>query len=287
VSPTIAPFPLEVARPALSAKQKEELNNTLKVLLLRNGISSVDALTLKVSLADLRREDCDREDQCLAQLATRAGTLYAMFASVKLTVAGEVVANGRVVRDDGKLVASLAAEDVVRLPKGKAPFAEVAELALRTLIERLKIRALPLSKPSESPSPLPPVVEVKPDPSETPPPLPPVMLEDKGASHRVIGRSLVIAGGGVLVVGAVLGSVGLGIAGGLAPTTNGSVPRDSVGTANTAATLRTTGVIAMGAGAALAIVGGVLWGIAPKAPGVQVFVSPQTSGATVGLSGGF
>lgn len=288
-SPTVAPFPLEITRPVnLSVKQRDELNSTFKVLLRRSGAITPDGARLKVALAETRREDCDRDDQCLAQLALHAGTLYAVFASVKLTAEGEVVAYGRVVRDDGKLVSALPTGEMVRMPKGKAAFPDVAENALQALLERLNVRALPLSKPVESVVvEKPPELVKPPERVEPPPPLPPLVVEDTAAPRRTTGKTLVIVGGGVLLVGGVVGAAGLGIAGTLTAV-DGAVPENQANAVRTSRTLKTSGLIVMGAGAALAAVGAAIWATAPSAPGtVHAFLSPQADGAVVGISGAF
>jgi hypothetical protein len=289
-SPTLAPFPLEITRPSnLSAKQREELNAMFRVLLRRGGAITPDGAKLRSALAEIAREDCDRADQCLAELAAHAGALYGIFASVNLTSAGEVVAFGRVVRDDGKLIASLAQADVVKVTKGKASFSEVAGSALQTLIERLGVRSLPLAKPVEvTPEVKPPTVvpEKEPVVQLPPPPLPPVTVVDQGAGQRSTGQTLVIVGGSVVVVGAVLFAIGQGVGGGLTLDGNQNLPREQLSTFHTAQTLSTAGLIGLGAGAAAAAVGAVIWGIAPGAP-IKAVVVPSASGATFSVQGAF
>jgi hypothetical protein len=290
-NPVVAPFPLEIARPStLTFAQREELNGTFRVLLRRAGARTPDAAMLQRALAT-PRTDCARDDGCLAQLARDTGALYAVFASVKLTTEGEVVANGRVVRDDGKLVALLPVGETVKVPKGRSPFPEAAAAALKVLVERLDVRHLSPSRPVEPPPPVvtaaPPVATAPPEArGELPaPPPPPPLLTAATASSGTAGKALVIVGGAAAVAGAIVGGVGLAMAADVHPTPGGSVVAAEASTVRTSRALKTAGAVTLGLGAAAAVLGGILWATSPQAP--LVYVSPRLDGAVVGLEGRF
>jgi hypothetical protein len=290
-NPVVAPFPLEIARPSnLTFAQREELNGTFRVFLRRAGARTPDAALLQQALAT-PRTDCARDDGCLAQLARETGALYAVFASVKLTTEGEVVANGRVVRDDGKLVASLPGGETVKVPRSRSSFPDAATAALTMLVERLDIRHLSVSRPVEpSPAPVTSAPQVETAPPEahvelSAPPPPPPLLTEVSTPTRTAGKTLVFVGGAVAVAGAVAGGVGLGMAASVHPTSGGSVVAAEASTVWTSRALKTAGAVTVGLGAAAAVLGGILWATSPQAP--LVYVSPRVDGAVIGLEGTF
>lgn len=280
-SPTVVVYPLEFKRvpPEVKKEDKEALKRDQSRLLLRAGAVVPDFTKSEAALVELKRGDCEREDACLSQLATLAGALYGLYASVDYSLDGTVVVSGRVIRDDGKVVSPT---ETVRLPKGKDPFKDIARNGLTALYDLLKVKDLPAERPAVTVTP--PVEKTPPNNvvTDPPPPLPP--LVDTSNSQRSAGQALVGAGVGVAVVGGVLFGIGQGIGGGLNPT-DGAIDSERVGDFRAANGLCTAGVVSLSVGAAAAIVGAIVWGTAP-AP-VAVSVAPVNGGAMVGLGGEF
>lgn len=108
--PVVMPFPLELKRvpQGFSKEDAEGLQRDLTRLLRKTGAGVPEFAKYDLALKELKRQDCEREDECLVQLAKRAEALcalyglYGLYASLDLTLEGAVVASGRVVRDDGR-----------------------------------------------------------------------------------------------------------------------------------------------------------------------------------------
>lgn len=167
-----------------------------------------------LALKELKRQDCEREDECLVQLAKKAESLYWLYTSVDYTLEGAVVVSGRIVRDDGKIVSPF---ETVKLAKG-ATRSRTSRRTLTQLFVQLKIGELPATRPVEvvkepvkDPVKDPVKEPVKEPIKDPPPPMPPLIVEDTGAGQRSAGRGLVYGGAGVLVVGGVLAGVGAGM----------------------------------------------------------------------------
>jgi len=284
------PFPLELKRTpsGFSKEDKEGLQREYGRLLRLAGAQVPDFARYDLALKELKRQDCEREDECLVQLAKKAEALYALYASVDYTLEGAVVATGRIVRDDGKVASPTA---TVKLAKGKDPFKDIAKNALTQLFSQLKVNELSAVRPVETKvEPVKVVEPTKVEPvvvKDPPPPLPPLVVEDTGAGQRSVGKTLVDVGGGVAVAGAVVAGVGAAVGYGAPRSSDGSVARDPAAEASlgTARTLTTVGFIGVGVGALTGLVGAVLWGTAAPAP--QVSVTPVTGGAVVQLGGTF
>jgi hypothetical protein len=280
-SPSVAPFPLEVTRPvSLTDKQRDDLQATLKVLIRRSGASVPDSAKLTEAKRDLKREDCDRDNECLAQLASLSGSLYALYAAVDLTAEKNVVAVGRVVRDDGKLVADVAAKEQVTFPLAHAQFSDVAERALVELLSRLKLRDLPVAKPMESTPPL--AGAMVPMAGDTATNVPPPMEE--GFSRRTAG----IVVGGVGVAGLVIGSIMFGLAqadrGSFKVDSQGNIPLSAKPTVSGIHQKEAAGTALLGVGAALALAGGLMWFVAPSNE-VHAGIAPVEGGAFAVIGG--
>lgn len=284
------PFPLELKRTpsGVSKDDKEGLQREYGRLLRLAGAQVPDFARYDLALKELKRQDCEREDECLVQLAKKAEALYGLYASVDYTLEGAVVATGRIVRDDGKVASPTA---TVKLAKGKDPFKDIAKNALTQLFSQLKVNELSAVRPVEAKvEPVKVVEPTKVEPvlvKDPPPPLPPLVVEDSGAGQRSVGKTLVYVGGGVAVAGAIVAGVGAAVGYGAPRTSDGSVARDPAAEASlgTARTLTTVGFIGLGVGALTGVVGAVLWGTAAPAP--QVAVTPVTGGAVVQLGGTF
>lgn len=278
-NPSVAPFPLQVIRPvSLSEKQLEDLQATLKVLMRRMGVAVPDSAKLGAALKDLKRADCDRDNECLVQLAKLSGSLYGLFAAVDLSAEGDVLAWGRVVRDDGKLVAEVSKEQQVKLPRGKEPFPAVAEQALMKLVGQLNVHDLPATKPVE---PVEPVVhhpvEVVPTSPVVEQP-PPETSRRKMAGYTALGVGALSAVTGVVLLGA-----GAGVGGGSIDPASGYVKESRLADFRTARTVQTTGGVLLGCGAAVAMLGLVLSMGGDEAP--KVTLAPIAEGAMVGIGG--
>ena len=286
--PTVMPFPLELKRTpsGFSNAEKEALTKDFVRLVRQAGGQTPDFARYDVALKELKRQDCEREDECLMQLAKRAETLYALYASVDYTLEGAVVAVGRVVRDDGKVASPTT---TIKIPKGRDAYKDIAKNALVQLLAQLKVGELSPERPVEAVKPPPvevknPTVEVKPEIHDPPPPMP---LVDDGENQRNAGRAVVIVGVGVALVGGIVAGIGGGV-GGSVPHTADGIANDADGArqAGTARTLVTTGLVALGVGAVTAAIGGIVWGTASPAP-VQASVAPVNGGAVVQFGGSF
>ena len=161
------PFPLEFKRTpsGFSGEDKEGMQREYTRLLRLAGALVPDFARYELALKELKRQDCEREDACLVQLAKQSQSLYALYASVDYTLEGAVVVSGRVVREDGKVASPT---ETVKLPKGRDAFKDIAKNALVQLFAQLKIGELSATRPVEAVK-IEPVKEPIKDP---PPPLP-------------------------------------------------------------------------------------------------------------------
>ena len=91
--PQVAPFTLDVVRapPEFSKKDKEDLEKLLPMLVRAAKVEVPDAARLSTALTELKRQDCDRDDNCLAQLAKLAGSLYGLFIQLDYDIDGQVL----------------------------------------------------------------------------------------------------------------------------------------------------------------------------------------------------
>jgi hypothetical protein len=288
--PPVMLFPLEFKRvpTALSKADRDALVADAERLLRMAGAQLPDFARAEKALAELKRQDCEREDACLQQLAQKAETLYALHVSLDFTLDGAVVAVGRVVRDDGKVAAPLT---TVQLPKGKDKLRDVAKSALSALYGQLKVGGLPPVR--EVATPVAAVVEQKPPPQELKPPevtaQPVPVVAAPTPTPSPVAKVLVFGGAGVALAGAVVAAIGGGIGGnaetveleGKTLAATGAAARDlATGRAMTGVGMATVGV-----GAVTAVVGAVLWATASHAPAVT-FV-PSQGGGFVVLGGTF
>lgn len=281
---SLMPFPLEFKRTpsGFSKEDKETMQREYTRLLRLSGALVPDFGRYDLALRELKRLDCEREDECLAQLAKKAESLYALYTSIDYTLEGAVMVSGRVIRDDGKIASQT---ETVKLAKGRDSFKDIAKNALVQLFTQLKINELPATRPVETTKVEPPVK----DPlllKEPPPPLPPLVIPDTGAGQRLAGKAVLVAGAGVAVVGGVLAGIGGGI--GYGQDLNAkNVPLEKLDTVVTARALTTVGFVALGVGGVAAVVGAVLWGTAAAPPAPQISVVPMSGGGVVQLGGRF
>jgi succinyl-CoA synthetase beta subunit len=123
--PSIAPFPVNLRRvpTGFTAKNEEALGAEVRKAVRDTGASVPNAYKLSQVFAELKRQDCDLENECLSQFAVRAETLYGLYVSIDLSLLGVLVVSGRVVRSDG--VVAVDQKSVSR-ELGKDAFATVA-----------------------------------------------------------------------------------------------------------------------------------------------------------------
>ena len=275
-APGVMPFPLEIKRTpsSLQTEEREALQREYTRLLRLGGAQVPDFVHFDFALRELKRQDCEREDECLAQLAKKAESLYALYASLDYTLEGAVWVSGRVVRDDGRLVRPT---QIVKVKEGE--FKADATKALSQLFEQLKLSELPAERPVEAKVEAPVVI--------TTPPVEVRKVVDTGEGQRAAGRGVFIAGVAIAAAGGAVLVSGQVIGGGLHPDSNGNLPIEQVSSFQTARTLSTAGVIGAATGGAVAVVGAFIWGLAPSAPAVKVSAAAGPSGATVFVHGEF
>lgn len=292
---TVCPYPLDVLRPpkGASAAQLEDLRATFKRMIRESGVLLPNAGTLSDTLAELKRQDCDRENQCLVSLAVRSRSLYAMYASVDFEVGSVVSVTGRIVRDDGKEMARVAP---LKAPATVKTFDEVSKNLLRQLLVSLEVSKLPAVKSVEAakvdvvgPSPVVDagVVASPPSPDAgvefTPPPPPPLVT----SPLKPVGIATASASGAVAAAGVALLLVGRGQAIPLFDDNGALKPGADVKAAQTARTLQGLGVGLAAVGLAGAAAGVVMVLLAPDDAAPKVSVAPLEGGGLVFVKGEF
>lgn len=293
--PSIAPFPLNVRRvpTGFTAKSEEALSAEVRKALRDTGASVPNAFKIDQALAELKRQDCDLENECLSTFALKSGMLYGLYVSIDLNVQNVVVVSGRVVRSDGALVAE---QKSLSRPLGKDSFAVIAkDLVTKLFRDELKLNALPVAKPVfVKPPEVTPTIDAgvataAPVPVDAgvlmPPPPPP--LEE--GPLKTVGFVSVAVGGAAAVTGAILFVAGSGsaraIQGGAIVPKGDETPGQAAASYRQAQTLQPAGVALLGAGAAIAAAGAVFILLAPS-PGPRVSMMPLPGGgAFVGVEG--
>lgn len=294
--PSLTPFPLELKRKpsGFSKDDGDELQKQFVRLVRKSGALVPDTASLELAIKELKRQDCEREDECLKQLALQAQTLYALYASVDYSLEGAVVATGRVVRDDGKIASAL---QTVSIPKGKDAFKDVAKVALVRLLEQLGLATLPPFRPVEAGTPpdgpkVDPLVKKDPDVKlPDPPPPPPPVVTPAGPSAGKIARWTLA---GVGAVAAVVGVVVLAVANpqldssGVIVPQAGQTPTEAVAAYKAAKSQQTIGGVVAGVGGAVAV-GGLVLALMSGGdePAKTVSVVPVAGGAVVSVGGSF
>ncbi|MFZ5438509.1 MAG: hypothetical protein ACOZQL_00805, partial [Myxococcota bacterium] len=194
--PSLVPAPLELqANPALR-KFDEQLKTTFfQTLRERGGVLTPMKAEVEAAYTGIKRQDCRESNECLTQLAGKAGTLYALFAEVGYSEQKVVSVTARVVRDDGKVMGSANVSEA----KGKDTIVEVAKRLFLKAYEELALANLPTFKEVKTePAKVEPVKK-DPDPivvKDFPPPPPPLPPVDVDAGKRGAGQVLVAAGAG-------------------------------------------------------------------------------------------
>lgn len=286
--PTLIDAPLDVKAPVSDAVL-DTMQSSFRLQLLRaGGVLLPTTSNWKSAVAALKRQDCDVRDECLRQLATTGGTLYALYASVERNAAGTLIsATGRVVNQDG--VQSRA--PVTVQVKKKGSFEDSAKDALGQLIAKLELGTLP---PVLTPAPK-PVVEALPPPPPmvlVPPPPPPPAVVMVAPPPTKSGSGLKVAGfvtGGLAVVSAGF-AAGFGIS---AAVTRGTLPPDGrlvddaqVRAQQSVNTGATVALVTGAAAAVLAVTSITLLSLAPSET-TSVTFAPTPSGAALVVGGRF
>ncbi len=274
--PELAPFPLQIIRTSedCTQKDKDDLRSLVPMALRAVEAAVPDSARLSAALLELGRQDCNRDDACLAQLGRGAGSLYAVYLQVDFDLDRNVVATGRVVRDDGRAVRG---SKTVRLPLGLTPFRFAAQAALKQLLVELDVAHLPPFRPQE------PVVEVKP----TPTPLEaaaPVRVTTPLMDRPLAVPALIGAGAGVACVlaGTLLFVTTVPPRTQLSQGVVRVLQRDA-GQVDDVQRAQTAAVVMLTIGTGLAAVGAGLFFFGPERP-VTVVV-PISGGAALQLSG--
>lgn len=269
-SPELAPFPLEIIRtsPDCTKQDSEDLGKLLPMMLRAAGVSVPGSAKLNSALTGLRRQDCNRDDQCLAQLGKLAGSLYAFYGQVDFDLDGNVVASGRVVRDDGRAVRG---PKTVKLPRAALRFRAVAQAGLEQLLTELDVAGLPPLRPME------PVVEVARVQE-------PLTLSTKSRPWNGAALASVVAGAGCVAIGVGF----IASAAEVRTETSGGVVRVLREDADKVAGLQrsqTVGVALLAVGAGLGVVGAGLFVLGPVE--TVTTVVPTPGGGAVLMTGRF
>jgi hypothetical protein len=293
----LAALPIEFTRPPSTLKpaDQDELNASLKRIARTAGTTTPPTGKLEKAWSELRRQDCATEDTCLSQFAIKAGSLYGLYVGVDTTVKGDVVASGRIVRDDGKVVRPAISARVGKTPN--VPWAAQVKQALEHLVKQLDPATLPVTREVATRPVDPPAVvdagvavaavaPAAPDAGVIglPPPPPPLEaspLKTVGIVTAVSGGALLVGGGALLLIGrgqaaAVLNEDGSLKAG------SGAAEATQARSATTMQTIGATlGAVGLGAGVA----GLVVWLLAPEPSRPVVTAAPLPGGAGVFVTG--
>jgi hypothetical protein len=288
LAPTVAPFPLEVLRGPSPPTETEraELVAEFSGALRKAGAIVPNKGEMIAVLGSLKRQDCDRENECLSALALKARSLYAVYAGIDYNLNKQLVISGRVVRDDGKEMASVKS---LAMTLGDKAFLVAAKDLITKLVTELKVSSLPATRPS-TPEPVAKVTIPDGGAIFTPPPPPPLM----DSPLRTVGYVAVASGIGAIVVGGVLYGIGSGSARSvdarqyIVPMANESA-QEARNAYGTAAALQPVGLTVIGIGAAGAVAGAVMLFMTssgdPARETPKAFVSPMSGGAVVGVTG--
>jgi hypothetical protein len=267
---------------------------------LVSAVIAVDTEASRQAFASLKRQDCDRSDECVGQLAAKAKALYGVYGEVDLDTSNMVTATGRVVRDDGVKVREAV---VVKLPMGKEPYRDVVKVAITRLFEQLKVSQLPVAKPVEvvktpevvkAPEPV-KVPEVKTAEVGMPPPMPPPVVEAKVEPSKAAPIGLLVGGAVVALAGGIIWGVGVSQVSPL-NVNNGAVGggrRDeaTTKTIGSSEATQTVGAVALGVGA-VAAASGLVWLLTQekdvtKSTTITFGIAPTGNGGMASIQGSF
>jgi hypothetical protein len=262
--------------PAFTESLEAMQKRFLSVARERSGYQVLLRQEVEDAIAAAKVTDYASSDASLAKIAVRAKVKNAGFVSLKLTDRNELLLEGRVVRDDGKLLKS----SVLAQPRGTGPILDVLTTAAERFFDQL--------------NGLTPVAVVTPVTTTS---------TGSGGAGKVVAPLAVIEpttpsnpGTALRVLGAVLGGAGVAttVVGVVIFANAGSVTRDASGNIAAADAPRVPAIrsqqgAALGlvtAGAALGITGVVMALLAPSAP-VTAALAPRSDGAVLVVEGSF
>lgn len=268
-----------VVRRAPPSADKEKVQREFVRQLKIAGAAVPDFARFEAALAETKGLDCERDDACPAKLATKAQVLYGLVVVLDVTVEGQLVLQGRVVRDDGEVTRGL--ESVAR-PRARGEFIESARPAFVQLFSQLQLTALPAQRTVavRTPTSPPPGPAVVAPPSVEPPPPAPLVVVAPERRTPVGALALLIAGGSIALIGAAVGLVGFAQGSTLRTVDGALVDPDDAPRLRTASLLATTGVLGMGVGGAAAVLGAVL--LATTGSPVALVPGPGGVAAVIG-----
>jgi len=254
-------------------------------MLVRGSDAAVpESAKLLAALSELKRQDCDRADECLTQLAKLSGALYGLYVSVDYNTDKHLVAVGRVVRDDG---VSMGPAQTVDLMKPNGNFKDLAREALSQLLTKLAIGKLSPFRPVATVVPDRPIVVVT-EPVTSPPrvevPRPPLPQPEKQTN---IGRIIGWVGVGVGAAVGVGGVISFATAPVIHKDQDGNI--EQVDRANFAAaqSRQALGVGLMAGGFGVAAIGAVMVAISKDSESVKTTLVPLPGGGVVLVGGAF
>ncbi len=279
---SLAVLPLDVdEHPTLMRTNTESKKAFFRAVDAESGAAVLSRTETLAAESKATQKDFRSSDAALAEVATKAKAIYAMFAALELAPDGTLVLSGRIVRDDGKAIASGVAKAAVN---NTAMPIQVASLT-RTLLQRLDTAHLPSVRAVEQPVrevAKVPLAELRPLPTvEAPPPAARSAQNASGRPQvfRVLGPVGVGVGGAAIVAGAVLFAT--------APKSlAGGTPAYGTTDNRGAKTQQAIGIGLLAGGGAVAAAGAILCILAPpKMPVLSA--GPIPGGAMVTLSGRF
>ncbi len=259
---TVVPHPLEFdPRPELVSVSDKLKGVWVEAVREAGEVVTPSRREIDAAYLEVGRRDCRTSNDCLAALAVKGEGLYAVHAMVELTEAGVFMVTARVVRDDGKLMASFT----VQHPRGdkKKSLVPLVKQVLIDVIKGLGVKSLATFKEAVAapppavvtPPPPPPPVVVAPPVVETPA----TPVEPAGKTRKVVAFSVMGAGAAVGLGGGALLFVAQTQARALMVDARGFLPAtadaEAITRANGANTLHLAGLVGIGVGAASLVAG--------------------------------
>lgn len=296
--------PLEVHR-SPGGETTKQLQKDLRLQLVKQpNVATPTPSAWDAALGQLKRQDCESNDDCLRELAVTAGALYALHVSVEQDLTKtNVIAQARIVRRDGVLI-EVAGQRVTRLelPKGKESFELAAKGAIAKLLTSMKLGELPSTLPAAEPvkqvvqqeapdAGTPPVAQLEPQGVDAgiPPPPPLVVENPPTPGGRVAAYTLIGVGAAGVVVGGAFGIVALGDKDGINGVKNGNGNPSQVSTQQAVDRNATISAVSLSIGVACAAAGAALYFLLPGPDDHTVITAAPVpgGGAVVGFSGRF
>src|SRR5947208_11178823 len=104
-SPMVVAAPLEVHR-SPGGETTKQLQKEFRLQVLKQpNVATPTPSAWDAAVGQLKRQDCEANDDCLRELAVTAGALYAIHVSVEQDLTKtNVAAQARIVRRDGVLI---------------------------------------------------------------------------------------------------------------------------------------------------------------------------------------